>query len=191
LFITIIFTLCFCFAQDNQDNEFQIPEGYTSIYTPLDFDSCHILELSNWNEEAPIDYFTLECPAYGGFRVIIAGGDLRSHLELMQHGEDIPQTHTFYQDVWSEVGQFPYVSGSVLEWRYYWSNEGETVLPVPNLVGIIYRVAGSDPEDLSERSKLVAVRLHQDEVPCLVGVVDGNEEARALLDTPTTPCITN
>jgi len=64
------------------------PSGYTSTYTPLTDAGCHYLELSVWDEDAPIDYFTLECPAYAGYQVLIAGGDLRSHLEIIQHGED-------------------------------------------------------------------------------------------------------
>ena len=197
LFLSLFLSLGF--AQETTTDLYEIPPvpiGYTSTYTPLTESDCHFLKLSSWDADAPIDYFTQECPAYGGYRIILTGGDLRSWLQLIRQTPTGPEINEFYQDVWQNLGQFPYVSGSVLEWRYSWPETTTHINDrVPELVGLIYRVSGSDPEDLSDRSRLVVVRLMagnlRESRPCLLGVVNGNEEARALLDTPSTPCFNN
>ena len=183
------------FAQEDTLETFQIPPvpmGYTSTYTPLTESGCHLVKLSNWDADAPIDYFTQECPAYGGYRIILTGGDLRSWIQVIRHTPNGPEVNEFYQTVWQQVGQFPYVSGTVLEWRYKWPEMTSHINDrVPELIGLVYRVDGSDPEGLRDISKLVVLRLEAEATPCLLGIVDGNEEARALLDTPTTACINN
>lgn len=140
---------------------------YHSVYTSLE--ECEVIESSEQDADAEIDYFTAECPGREGYRILHVGGDSRSWI-VIKNGERT--LIDLYNDVMrNEPGAFPYVSGKLAEWRY----QGES------LVALIFRIAGSDLETNKLRSELMIVRLDEKQA-CVIGVVISNTEAREIAD---------
>lgn len=181
LILLFAFVCGFAFCQDdtNLNLSDEAPTGFQSVTTSLDFDDCLTLDLSTWYNDAHIDFFTQECPALLGYQVFMIGGDLRSWLVLGRAEERF----VFRDDVWQALGgSFPYVSGSLLEWRFLWA-DGLTM----QVVAVIYRMARQDTKTLEDRSALVVLRMTE-QSPCFLGLAPNNEEARALADDLTQTC---
>jgi len=155
----------------------------TSVYTDIG-DACKILTTSENDPNAEIDYFTSVCPGREGFDVRIDGGDLRSWVSLVKKGtEDFVAENISFS---FGLGQFPYVAGSKLEWRY---TNGK-------LTALIVRMGGQDPEDYNnELQSLAVIRINKDQPDkaCVVGVVnakkaDANTKARLIADSSAKKC---
>lgn len=147
---------------------------YRSVYTSLK--ECRIIESSDQEADAEIDYFSAECPAREGYRILHIGGDSRSWL-VIKSGEKT--LIDLYTDVMRhQPGAFPFVSGDVAEWRY----KGDS------LVALIFRIAGSDLETDKIKSRLVVVRIDEKQT-CVTGVASTNEEARTIADNNNKACL--
>jgi hypothetical protein len=155
-----------------------------SAYTSLE--TCKILTSSENDPDAEIDYFTSVCEGREGFDVRIDGGDLRSWVSLVkQNTEDFVAENISF--AFGE-GQFPYVAGSKLEWRYTDNT----------LTALIVRMGGQDPEDYNnELQNLAVIRINKDRPAeaCVVGLVNAklpnaNLKARAIADSGKSTCIT-
>ena len=141
--------------------------GYRSVYTSLK--ECRIIESSEQEADAEIDYFSMECPGREGYRIFHDGEDARSWL-VIKRGE--ATVIDLYDDVMrNEPGAFPFVSGEVAEWRY----KGES------LIALIFRIAGSDLETDKLKSELMVVRL-DGKKSCVIGTSTSNEKAREIAD---------
>jgi len=141
--------------------------GYRSVYTSLE--KCDVIESSEQESDAEIDYFTAECPGREGYRVFHIGGDSRSWIVIKSGEETVID---LYNDVMrNEPGAFPFVSGKVAEWRY----KGDS------LIALIFRIAGSDLETGKLKSELMVVRLGG-EKSCVIGISTSNEKARMIAD---------
>ena len=163
LFFFIITTMSFSSLAKNAN--------YTSDYTPLE--KCRVIESSDNDPEAQIDYFTEECPGKDGYRIFHEGGDLRSWIVIKQGNKVIAD---LLQAVMQNApGPFPYVSGKVMEWR----SLGKTP------IAIIFRIAGTNETGAQTKSKLLVVRL-TGENACLIGTTTSNKEARKIADSQKT-----
>lgn len=141
--------------------------GYRSVYTSLE--KCDVIESSEQEGDAEIDYFTAECPGRERYRVFHIGGDSRSWIVIKSGEETVID---LYNDVMrNEPGAFPFVSGKVAEWRY----KGDS------LIALIFRIAGSDLETGKLKSELMVVRLGG-EKSCVIGTSTSNEKARMIAD---------
>ena len=140
---------------------------YRSEYTSLE--KCDVIESSEQEADAEIDYFTAECPGREGYRIFHIGGDSRSWIVIKSGEETVID---LYNDVMrNQPGAFPFVSGKVAEWRY----RGEA------LIALIFRIAGSDLETDKLKSELIVVRFDVKRA-CMIGVATTNEEARKIAD---------
>ena len=145
--------------------------GYRSVYTSLE--KCDVIESSEQEADAEIDYFTAECPGREGYRILHVGGDSRSWIVIKSGEETVID---LYNDVMrNQPGAFPFVSGKVAEWRY----KGEA------LIALIFRIAGSDLETDKLKSELMVVRFDVKQA-CMIGVTISNEEAREIADSNKT-----
>jgi len=141
--------------------------SHRSVYTTLE--KCDVIESSELEGDAEIDYFTAECPGREGYRVFHVGGDSRSWIVIKSGEETVID---LYNDVMrNEPGAFPFVSGKVAEWRY----QGDA------LIALIFRVAGSDLETDKLKSELMVVRLGGKK-SCVIGISTSNEKAREIAD---------
>lgn len=175
----------FAFCQSSTDRNLndEAPTGFQSMYTPLELGDCFLLNASNWYGTGDIGpgFFSQECPALRGYKVIVHAGDLRSWLVLERADEEF----VFRSNVWEALGgAFPYISGSLLEWRFLWSDDLST-----QLVALIYRMTRQNPETFEDTSALVVLRM-TGASPCLLGIAASNVEARALADDLTQTCAT-
>ena len=145
-----------------------VDAGYRSVYTSLE--KCDVIESSEQEADAEIDYFTAECPGREGYRILHVGGDSRSWI-VIKRGEKT--VLDLYDDVMrNQPGAFPFVSGKVAEWRY----KGEA------LIALIFRIAGSDLETDKLKSELMVVRLGG-EKSCVIGTSTSNEKAREIAES--------
>ena len=152
-----------------------VDAGYRSVYTSLE--KCDVIESSEQEEDAEIDYFTAECPGREGYRIFHIGGDSRSWIVIKKEDETVID---LYNDVMSnEPGAFPFVSGRAAEWRY----RGES------LIALIFRIAGSDLQTDKLKSELMVVRLGG-EKSCVIGTSTSNEKAREIAES-SKACLPN
>lgn len=84
------------------------------------------------------------------------------------------------------AGFFPYVKGSLAEWRY--TIAGDESNPEFAPYALIYRMAFQDMDDETlEREQLMVLRLANNQA-CYLGSASSNEEARALADRLELSC---
>ncbi len=144
---------------------------YRSVYTSLE--KCDVIESSEQQDDAEIDYFTAECPGSEGYRVFHIGGDSRSWIVIKSGEETVID---LYNDVMrNEPGAFPFVSGKVAEWRFKGAS----------LIAFIFRIAGSDLETDKLKSELIVVRFDAKKA-CMIGTSTSNEKAREIADSKKT-----
>jgi len=142
-----------------------------SKYTTLETKQCRMLEDSANDPNAEGDYFSMLCPGRESYSVTVEGGDLRSTLVLKRGNTEI---YNMWSDLFKQpVGQFPNVSGKVLEWRYD---------DKKNLLGLIVRVNGSDADTQKTISRLFVIRHTQGKF-CLLSSEVTNEKAQKMLDS--------
>jgi len=148
---------------------------HRSVYTSLM--ECRVIESSEQEGDAEIDYFSTECPGREGYQVFHDGEDARSWLVIKRGDKTVID---LYDDViGNQPGAFPFVSGEVVEWRY----QGKS------LIALIFRIAGSDLETDKLKSQLLVVRLDAKQA-CVIGVATSNEKAREIADSGKT-CLPN
>lgn len=158
-----------------------------SKYTSLKVSDCTTMAAHYLlpEEEQEVDFYQVACPALGGYKVGIEGGDLRYSLVLSFLGTNIPQPSLL---------QFHNV-GETAEWRYI-AGFAAPVVDEPVYTALIYRLNYADylPNgDVVDKSKLVVVRLAEEQ-SCVVGIVeeqaDMNDVARAIADDSRVSCLT-
>ena len=113
------------------------------------------------------------CPGFDGYQVRIVTADVRSVLNLVTRGEEI---HFASDPHYSEPGQFAYVTGKVIEWRYRKDDGGE-----PRAHALIFRIYGQDPDTFKDVSHLVVARL-EGARGCVLGTTRSNSEAQEMAD---------
>ncbi len=142
----------------------------TSFFTQADPKYSALVASSEFEKEPEIDYFTAQLPGYGGYELIMQGGDSRSWIEVRYAG----QTSNLQSEIMGKVnGQFPAVTNGVVEWRGKIINK----VFVPQV--IIYRMDGSDPETMKKIESLVVIALNSGGDANLLGVVAGDQPAQA------------
>lgn len=149
-------------------------EAAESSYTEIRPEACSEPLPAIRSEYANRDIGVQECPALEGWRLLVLSSDANTWLELRRDGinwsaeKAIVYEHSF--------GLFPSVAGSpVIEWRR--DAQGR-------IRALIFRVVAQDRDDPDRHvSRLFVVRLASD-VPCVIGRVATNAEARALADGP-------
>lgn len=156
----------------------------SAFYTPIDFEHCVTLSSSEWDAEPVIDYIVQECPGLAGYQLFVKGGDARSWLELAHSGHPFPFAPWDLGD--AIQGLFPYVKGTVAEWRYSIAGDESNPVLVPH--ALIYRMAFQDINDeTKEIDQLVVLRLANEQA-CFLGATSNNESARELADTLELSC---
>lgn len=145
-----------------------------SVYTDLSKD-CVVVAAAN--EQAPIDFYTAECKAFGGFQLTITGGDLRYHPELSFGGAAIvlDNPYTFHD-----------MASNKVEWMYRktTSADGSGSL---QWIGFIYRLSEAKEDGSADQQVLRVVRLDGAKT-CSIGSVATNEQARALVLNAKAAC---
>ena len=58
-----------------------------SIYSSLEEDSCIVYDAASLHKNPEIDFLVSECPGYGGYQLMVSGGDLRYPLSLIYQGK--------------------------------------------------------------------------------------------------------
>ncbi len=162
---------------------------FDSAYTSLENKDCQVLDSSEMNPNAEIDYFDSVCPGRDGYEVKLLGGDSRSWIGLLKKGEAYSDGAEFHAPLFRGTeGYFPNVQGTKLEWRYA---DGK-------LVAFILRMTAQDIEDYEKSNEnLVVLRVDTSDLSktCLVGSVNvakvkkSNEAARAIADDLSKPCL--
>ncbi len=158
----LIFCLVFPFgAQANQ-----------SAYTSLEEKKCQVLESSENDPEAEIDYFSMACPGRDGYSIQVAGGDLRSWLVVLKNNQVV---YDGMADINNHIGgHFAYIAGEVLEWRYDQANK---------LVSLIVRVNAQDENDSNKALSRLLVFRHNNGRFCFLGIQKTNEAAQRIADS--------
>lgn len=158
-----------------------------SAYTSLKFEDCITVNSTDFlpESEQDVDFYAGVCPGFGGYSLMVSGGDLRYSLLLSFNGKNIPLPF---------LAQF-HETGAVAEWRYTLT---KTVVDFSNdleLKALIYRLNYSDMDRNGKninKSMLVVVRLNK-EKSCVIGKIpqqkDMNVVARKLADNPSAKCI--
>ena len=151
-----------------------------SFYTEIKGSKCLLIDSNEWHNE-PMDWYTMECPGFAGYKVIQKGGDARSWYELhygnhvVNLANDILSKHAF--------GTFPNIVPTMFEWRV----EVQNAQARP--YAAIFRVSAQDYNDYTKlKSRLFVVRLNAG-FGCVIGVRKTNAEAQALADDLTKPCL--
>jgi hypothetical protein len=146
-----------------------------SVYTDLKAD-CIVV--SQATDEAPIDFFTSECKAYGGYTLKESGGDLRYGPELIFNGKEINLQRPL---------SFHQLASRKIEWAYDLTrdNEGSGTI---NFKALIYRISEDTDHKGKSATFLHVIRL-KGEDSCLIGKVKTNQQARDLANNTDAECI--
>lgn len=147
-----------------------------SVYTDLKNDCIVVSEAT---EMAPIDFFSSECKAFGGYGLKEAGGDLRYGPELSFAGKEIDL---------QRPGSFHEMGSQKIEWVYDISRdeEGSGAL---KFKALIYRLKVADNRSERDNSVLFVVKL-DGKKSCVTGTAKTNEAARALANNKSAKCVT-
>lgn len=142
-------------------------QAMDSAYMPLEEKSCKMLE-----SNAEADYFSMSCAGRDGYEIKVSGGDSRSWLVLSKNGQEVFNS---MNDINANVrGNFAYISGKVLEWRY----DNKKVL-----VGLIVRVNAQDAKNPNKNTSDLFVFRHDQGRFCYSGTHRTNEGARKIADS--------
>jgi hypothetical protein len=146
-----------------------------SVYTGVAPKDC--IEIAKTAENAEGDFYEAECTSYGGYRLRIAGSDLRFQPNLQFGGEPISL---------GLPGSFHDMGSDYAEWLYSASREADGSGAL-EWRALIFRLKVSNPEGGKDRSVLYVVRLNGPR-SCLLGEASSNDEARALGQDPNASC---
>lgn len=149
-----------------------------SVYTDLKKD-CIVV--SSATEAAPIDFFTSECKAFGGYTLKESGGDLRYGPELSFNGKEINL---------QRPSSFHNMGSSKIEWVYDLTSDEEGSGDI-KFKALIYRLSVANIEDpyKEDTSVLYVIKL-DGEKSCVIGTTKSNTSARALANNVSAPCAT-
>lgn len=147
---------------------------WKSVYTDTAKD-CVVVSAST--DRAPIDFSASECKSFGGYRLLIDGGDLRYGPSLSYSGKSL------------EIGRpggFHDPAGTQVEWIYRREvdEEGSGKL---QWKGFIYRLSVTNEDGNSSRQELHVVRLDGAKT-CHLGLAKTNEAARAMVKDASARC---
>lgn len=137
-----------------------------SVYTDLDKD-CVVVSAAT--DQSPIDFYTAECKAFGGYRLTIEGGDLRYHptLSFGDKQIDIPTPMGFHD-----------VASKKIEWVYN-RNVNKDGVGTLEWKALIYRLSQATEDGEKDTQMLYVVRLDGAQT-CLVGTTQSNTKAREM-----------
>ena len=147
---------------------------WKSVYTDTAKD-CVVVSAST--ERAPIDFSSSECKSFGGYRLLLDGGDLRYGPSLSFGGESLEI---------GRPGAFHDPSGTKWEWMYRHEIDEEGSGTV-EWKGFIYRLSVSNEEGTGSTNQLHVVRLDGAKT-CHLGVAKTNEQARAMVKDASARC---
>lgn len=147
---------------------------WKSVYTNTKKD-CVTIQESNENSE--IDFYEADCKSFGGYRLKIAGGDIRYAPQLSFNGTDLPM---------GQPEGFHDLGSDNVEWVYRRESQADGQGSI-EWKGFIYRLNVSHGPDDS-REVLYAVRL-DGEKSCFLGYPASNREARAMVQNLSRPCL--
>ena len=149
---------------------------WNSIYTDSDVDCVNV---SLANGKAEIDFMKLECKAFGGYRLYIIGADLRYSASLDFNGKPAFDL--------SEA-RFHEMGSTKLEWIYLRDGKENGDGKI-EWKGFIFRLkVAVDHGSKNDEEILYAVRLNGTK-SCLLGKVNSNEAARALIYDQRAACL--
>jgi hypothetical protein len=147
----------------------QVNAKLLSTYTSLDEKSCVIYDSASLHRNPEIDYLTQECVGFGGYQVMISGGDLRYPLSLVYHEKEIELTR---------FESFHDVASSKVEWLYKRTDDGKIIYKA-----LIHRISYYENE---KNVQVLIVSKLDKENTCSVGVIKQsahmNEEARVMAE---------
>lgn len=158
------------------------PLALKSISTSLDPKDCITMQFSETDPEAEIDFYSAECPGFGGYRVYVSGSDLRYKVWLEYENTELRL---------SDIVSFHDLGSFKLEWFYQKTVEGQI-----QYRALIHRLNVMHPtgvDDAANESLLIVTRLNGKKT-CTVGIVkpsaQQNAQARDIAARAhTLPCI--
>lgn len=159
---------------------FTATANVNSIYTSIAKKDCVAISSSQLEKEPEIDHYHGECPAIGGYRVFVSGGDLRYDIKLNYHDSVIilPQISSFHEPASTKI-----------EWRY------ERHKDKIRYSALIYRISShvvNQDGKSSNKNTLYIIRLNQ-EKSCFIGKVSSqsrmNEKARLIAADNNAKCL--
>jgi hypothetical protein len=126
--------------------------------------------VSSATEEAPIDFFTSECKAFGGFTLSIDGGDARyaPALSFANKKIDLKNPLSFHD-----------LTSNQLEWLYE-HNMSKEGLGKIHWRGFIYQLSSASEDGESNVKRFYAVKLDGAK-SCALGLTETKEEAIKLV----------
>ena len=148
-----------------------------SVYTEISKDCIMV---SQATEEAPIDFYTRECKAFGGYKLFESGGDLRYGPELSFEGKtiDVQSPESFHQ-----------MASDKIEWVYDLTQDKEGSGEI-KYKALIFRLGiDSNPLKTKDATALFVIKLDGAK-SCVIGRVATNAEARALANNTAAKCVT-
>lgn len=158
-------------------------------YTSIEEKDCIVVESSELEKDAEIDFLSMKCQSFGGYDVEISGGDIRYNLKLSFEGKEIqtPSPSSFHD-----------MGSKLIEWRYsrVKNAEGRNELKLWALIYRINKTVEDDNGKQSTESTLHVVRLKGKD-SCLVASVSSktrqklSQEQMALLsaEDESLPCL--
>ncbi len=159
-------------------------EKYFSVYTSLEAKDCMTIDGSDLYQDPEIDFYTGECPGFGGYQTIVSGGDVRYNVSLKFQEQTIElENLASFHD-----------AGTKAEWRIerLKTNDGFSAKPS----ALIYRLNFDDYSEATGKSftntMLVVARLNGLKT-CVIGRVprsnDMNQKAREIADNANAQCL--
>jgi hypothetical protein len=172
-------------APNKVQNEavFSASSDARSEYTSLGKDCKVLWRAANERPLPPLpDSFRSICPGRNGMRVILEGGDSRSWIGLLPRATKY-DNGTRLHFGWAN---FPEITGKQLEWRYHGRK----------LIALITRMTWTDRSssgDARDVSSLIVWRVDPFKLDknCAIGKTTSNEQARAIADDLSKPCLEN
>jgi len=147
------------------------PAFALSHHTSVDPKDCVVAESSELDKEHEIDHKASECPGLGGYRIFVAGGDVRYSITLGFGQKQMELT---------KVGAFHDVGSKKIEWVYERPQRkddefSEDIAQVKYLA-LIHRISfPKQPDDDKWTSRLYVTKL-AGENSCVVGVVEASDK---------------
>ncbi len=139
-----------------------------TYYTGLTNKECREVSIPEWEEE---NVYAMRCPTRDGYEVLNAGSDHSGGLVFNYGGREVLNTWEDVRRHAPGTGQYAYVAGKVMEWRYR----------DKALLGVIFRIGGVDQRG-KERTTLLVARLSP-QGGCVLGAARTNKQARRLVES--------
>lgn len=142
----------------------------TSFYSSTAEKFTALVKSSEFEKEPEIDYFSAICPGYGGYELILQGGDARSWINVRYKG----QTSDLYvKSMELARGGFPNKANDVVEWRGI-VKDGDF-----KPYAIIYRIDAANDEGVTDRTTLLVIALNEGKSQIIGSAHGKGEDAKA------------